>query len=179
MTLQAVLIRSASPAEIAEMVAVDDDACMLYARAGLHFDFGPEHPFARAEYARWTLAAAEGLAFLAEEPGGPAVGLMILGRVDGVPYLDQLSVRTSAMRRGLGRRLLMQAIGWASSAPLWLTTYGHLPWNRPFYESAGFLPVPESGCTPGILERLEVERRWLPDPGEPIAMRRPGMQRAP
>ncbi len=161
-------------ADLAEMVAVDDDACTLYARAGLHFDYGPEHPFARAEYDRWTRAAAEGLAFLAEEPGGRAVGLMILGRVDGLPYLDQLSVRTSAMRRGLGRRLLVQATGWAGSAPLWLTTYGHLPWNRPFYESTGFVPVPESGCPPGIVERLEVERRWLPAPGKRIAMRRPG-----
>ncbi|MGZ6130826.1 MAG: GNAT family N-acetyltransferase [Myxococcaceae bacterium] len=178
MNRQPILVRTASPADLPEMIAVDDDACTLYARAGLHFDFGPEHPFARGEYARWSLAAAEGLAFLAEEPGGDAVGLMILGRVDASPYLDQLSVRTAAMRQGIGRRLLMQAIGWAGSAPLWLTTYGHLPWNRPFYESAGLVPVPESACPPGIVERLVLERRWLPAPGERIAMRRPGT-RAP
>jgi GNAT superfamily N-acetyltransferase len=173
MNRQSILVRSASVADLAEMVAVDDDACTLYARAGLHFDFGPEHPFARAEYGRWARAASEGLAFLAEEPGGRAVGLMIVGRIDGLPYLDQLSVRTSAMRHGLGRRLLTQAIGWAGSTPLWLTTYGHLPWNRPFYESAGFVHVSESGCPAGIVERLEVERRWLPAPGERIAMWRP------
>jgi GNAT superfamily N-acetyltransferase len=40
------------------------------------------------------------------------------------------------MRQGLGRRLVRQAIDWAGPEPLWLTTYAHLSWNRPFYERA-------------------------------------------
>ena len=176
--MHSVRIRPASAADIAEMLAVDDDACALYAQAGLRFDFAADHPFPRAEYARWTLAASEGHAFLAVEPGGLAVGLMVLGRIDGGPYLDQLSVRLRAMRRGLGRRLVRQAIDWAGLEPLWLTTYAHLPWNRPFYESVGFASVAESECPSDILERLEVERQWLPAPGERIAMRHPGIRRA-
>ena len=161
------------------IVAIDNDAGALYAQAGLDLDLGPEHPYARAERVYWTRAAEAGGVFLAEaeQPGGGAVGLLVMDLVDGVPYLEQLSVRTSAMRRGLGRRLLDHAIAWAGARPLWLTTYAHLAWNRPFYESAGFTVVPEAQCPPGIVALLEDQRRWLPAPEQRIAMcRAPGAQ---
>lgn len=170
----AITIRQASPAEIDEFVSIDNDACALDAQAGLNVDLGPDHPYSRAERAYWTRAAEAGGVFLAEveQPGGGAVGLLVMDLVDGVPYLEQLSVRTSAMRRGLGRRLLGHAIAWAGERPLWLTTYAHLPWNRPFYESAGFTVVPEAQCPPGIVALLEDQRRWLAAPDQRIAMRR-------
>ena len=169
----AITIRPASPGDLDEAVAIDDDACALYEAAGLHVDLGPGHPFSRAERARWLRAASEGRAFLAVQPGGHAVGMLTLGFAGGLRYLDQLSVRMTAMRQGIGRRLLGRAIEWAAGEALWLTTYTHLPWNREFYERAGFAVVPESGCPEGIVEILEEQRRWLPAPGERIAMRRP------
>jgi GNAT superfamily N-acetyltransferase len=171
------VIRPASAEEIDEIVAIDDDACALYERAGLHIDLNPEHPFARSEWARWTQAAREGNAFFAEGLGARAVGLLVMGRVDGAPYLEQLSVRTNAMRQGIGTRLLTRAIERAAGEALWLTTYAHLPWNRPFYERAGFAVIPESQCPKGIVEILEEQRRWLPAPRERIAMRRPGNEK--
>jgi GNAT superfamily N-acetyltransferase len=174
----AITIRQASPAEIDEFVAIDNDAGALYAQAGLDLDLGPEHPYARAERAYWTRAAEDGGVFLAEQAGGAAVGLLVMALVDGEPYLEQLSVRTGAMRRGLGRRLLAHAIAWAGERPLWLTTYAHFPWNRPFYESTGFAVVPEAECSPGIVALLEDQRRWLPAPEQRVAMRRAGGTRA-
>ena len=169
-----IVIRPASAVDIDEAIAIDDDACALYEQAGLHFDFGPEHPFARAEWARWAEAARVGSAFLAVAADGRAVGMLIMGRVAGAPYLEQISVRTSAMRRGIGRRLLARAIDWSAGEPLWLTTYAHLSWNRPFYEQAGFTVVPERDCPRDIVLILTEQRRWLPAPGERIAMRRDG-----
>jgi GNAT superfamily N-acetyltransferase len=168
-----VLIRRASPAEIAEVISIDDDACALYETVGLHFDIGPDHPFAQAEHARWARAANDGNVFLAERAGSPAVAVLVVGRVGGLAYVDQLSVRMSAMRDGIGGRLLMRAIEWAGHDELWLTTYAHLPWNRPFYERHGFATVAESACPPGIVADLEEQRRWLPDPEQRIAMLRP------
>jgi hypothetical protein len=52
-----------------------------------------------------------------------------------------------------------------------LTTYAHLPWNRPFYESAGFVVVPVSECPPEMVAILDDQRRWLPAPDQRIAMR--------
>jgi N-acetylglutamate synthase-like GNAT family acetyltransferase len=78
------------------------------------------------------------------------------------------------MRRGIGRRLLEHVIAWAregGARHLWLTTYGHLPWNRPFYESVGFVLVPEERCGPDIRHHLADQRRWLPEPSQRVAMR--------
>jgi GNAT superfamily N-acetyltransferase len=169
------IIRRASPDEIDEMVAIDVDACTLFDEAGLVADLGPDHPYSVAERACWTRCAREGNAFLAGPPDVRPVGLLVMDRIDGAPYLEQLSIRRSAMRQGLGRRLLEHAIEWAGRDPLWLTTYGHIPWNRPFYERHGFVAMPGAACPPGIATILDDQRRALPDPHQRIAMRRPGL----
>jgi GNAT superfamily N-acetyltransferase len=165
-------IRQASPDEIDDMVSIDADACTLYVEAGLDADLGPEHPYSVAERACWTRCAREGNAFVAGPAGAPPVGLLVMDRIDGAPYLEQLSIRRSAMRQGLGRQLLQRAIEWAGREPLWLTTYAHIPWNRPFYERHGFVAVPESGCTAGMVAVLEDQRHALPAPESRIVMRR-------
>ena len=166
------LIRQASPDEIDEMVSIDVDACTLYEQAGLDADLGPEHPYSIAERACWTRCARQGNAFVAGPPDARPVGLLVMDRIDGAPYLEQLSVRRAAMGQGLGRHLLARAIEWAGREPLWLTTYAHIPWNRPFYERHGFVTIPESACPPGILAILEDQRGALPAPDQRIAMRR-------
>jgi GNAT superfamily N-acetyltransferase len=165
-------IRRASPDEIDQMVAIDDDACTLYVEAGLDADLGPQHPYSIAERACWTRCARQGSAFVAGPPNAPPVGLLVMDRIDGAPYLEQLSVRRTAMRQGLGRRLLERAIAWADREPLWLTTYAQIPWNRPFYERHGFVTVPESACPPGMVKILDEQRHALPAPEARIAMRR-------
>jgi len=165
-------LRALAPEQMADAVAIDDDACELYPTAGVHFDFGHDHPFAQSEYARWARAASAGRAFVAERDGEPALALLVLGFVDGQPYLEQLSVRMSAMRQGIGRWLVQHAIEWAGDAPLWLTTYAHVPWNRPFYERLGFEVVPRTDCAPEIAAILDEQQRWLPAPEHRVAMRR-------
>ena len=171
-------IRRAAPHELDEAVAIDDDACALFATVGLHLDLPADHPFARAERARWLAAMREGLVWLAETPA--TTGLLVLGTVDGIRYVDQLSVRMDAMRQGIGRALLARAVEWAQGDALWLTTYAHVPWNRGYYERRGFGVVPEAECPAGIVAALDEQRRWLPEPAQRIAMcRRPGVQRRP
>jgi GNAT superfamily N-acetyltransferase len=170
--IEAFVVRGASPDEIDEMIAIDVDACTLYEEAGLDADLGPDHPYSRAERACWTRCAREGNAFLAGRPDAPPVGLLVMDRIDDAPYLEQLSIRRTAMRHGLGRRLLARAVEWAGGDPLWLTTYAHIPWNRPFYERHGFVTIPESACPPGFVAILDDQRRALPAPDQRIAMRR-------
>lgn len=82
------------------------------------------------------------------------------------------------MRRGIGAMLVRRALGWAAErgGALWLTTYAHLPWNRPYYERFGFEVVPEAQCGPQMRACLEAQRGVLPVPHQRIAMRhrRPG-----
>jgi hypothetical protein len=64
------------------------------------------------------------------------------------------------------------SIAWAGDAALWLTTYAHVPWNRPFYESEGFEVVPSKEWPADIAAIIAEQRRWLPAPEQRIAMRR-------
>jgi GNAT superfamily N-acetyltransferase len=171
----AITIRPADPAEIDLLCEIDDDASRLYAQSGLDVNLRSDDPFIVAERARWLESAQRGRAYVAVDGEGRGVGFAALGTVDEAPYLDQLSVRLAAMRRGIGRQLLDRAIDWGrhqGGDALWLTTWDHLPYNRPFYERHGFVAVPEARCGPDVRYHLAEERRWLPAPEHRIAMRR-------
>ena len=100
---------------------------------------------------------------------GEAVGFAAVATLDGDPYLDQLSVRRAAMRRGVGSRLLAHAVA-TSGVPMWLTTYGHLPWNAPWYARRGFVLVDEDAWRPGVRGDIEQQRAVLPAPAQRVVM---------
>ncbi len=166
-------IRVARPDELATVLDVDDDATRLYASAGLPLGLTSEHPFVRAEQARWAAALRDGDVRVAERDGA-VVGIAVLGTIDGDPYLDQLSVRMSSMRQGVGRALVEDAWDWARARGprLWLSTYAHLPWNRPFYEKHGFRVVDLRACGPELRAVIAEQQSSLPEPTERVAMRR-------
>jgi ribosomal protein S18 acetylase RimI-like enzyme len=153
---------------------IDDAAARLFAEAGLPIDVPDEHPFVREERARWRKAAEhEGVYFAAVD--GVAAGFVVLGAIDDHAYLDQLSVVPEYGRRGIGRALLEHACSLArvgQAGEIWLTTYAHLPFNRQFYESAGFGVVPERNWGPELRRAIEAQRLVLPLPEQRIAMRR-------
>lgn len=158
--------------EVALASAIDDDASRPYAEIGLALTLPPDHPFVVAETKRWEHAAEKGLLLFACAPGGEPVGFSALGLVDGRPCLEQVSVRTSWMRQGIGRLLLRRAQHWSVRAgELWLTTYdARVPWNEPWYTREGFVRVPDHACGPELRTTLEAERRALPTSASRIAM---------
>jgi GNAT superfamily N-acetyltransferase len=171
-----VTLRLALPRELEVLQDIDDDASGLYAAHGMVIELGLNHPFVLAERTRWQRSAKLERTFLAVDRQGTAVGFAALDLVDGLPYLDQLAVRTAAMRRGIGRLLLGRAAEWARASggtELWLSTYAHLPFNRPYYERHGYVVVPEPACGPGIRQHLDEQRRFLPEPGQRVVMRGP------
>ena len=93
-----------------------------------------------------------------------------LCKVDDEPYLDQLSVHPDNMRQGVGTKLLEQVLSCSGDRPLWLTTYAHVSWNKPYYEKRGFVQVPEEFCGPELREILQKQRVALPAPEERVAM---------
>ncbi|HEU4626776.1 MAG TPA: GNAT family N-acetyltransferase [Steroidobacteraceae bacterium] len=168
-------IRLGAAADIDTLCEIDDDACRLFVEAGLDVDFPPSHEFILRERSRWLRALQTGNTLLIVGSTGAALGFAATGTRDGEPYLDQLSVRTHFMRIGLGTALLEATENRAratGASTLWLTTYRHLPWNRPFYERAGFVVIPDVDCGPEMLAELTYERRWLPLPGERVVMRK-------
>lgn len=160
--------------ELSTLVDIDDDACVLFVLAGFDVDLPAEHPYTRAERARWQRCLGRGSVVVADSGEAP-VGFSALDVLDGAAYLEQLSVRRAHMRRGLGSALLASALTGAMSGgadAMWLTTYDHLPWNRPFYERHGFECVAEADCGPALRLELAHQRAWLPFPERRVAMRR-------
>lgn len=170
MTGTAHTIRPARPGELKAVVAVDDAASTLYADFGMPLGLTGDHPFAVAEGERWGVAIEGGRLFVAVDDADVPVGFAALGSVDGEPYLDQLSVHPHVMRRGIGSALLQRAIEWAGGRPLWLTTYSHVPFNRPFYERHGFEVVAEDRYGPELKAITRHQRAALPAPEQRVAM---------
>lgn len=166
-----IAVRIAGADELPLVLDIDDDATRRYTAHGFSLGLHETHPFAIAERARWGAALGAGLGRIAEREG-LAVGVAILGIVDEAPYLDQLSVRLDHMGQGVGGALLQHAIRWAApQGGLVLTTYRHLPWNRPFYEKRGLVEVPESAWGPQLRAIVAEQRSDLPDPDQRMVMR--------
>jgi GNAT superfamily N-acetyltransferase len=154
---------------------IDRDASRLFERAGLDMALPNQLEFAAAERRRWLDCLRSGRTLLASNCSGELVGFGALGVLDGVGYLEQLSVRLHAMRQGIGTALLTAMERMAEEErvrTLWLTTYAHLPWNRPFYEKAGFSIVPEEQWGSEMKQQVVFERRLLPEPEERVVMRK-------
>ncbi|TBR38466.1 N-acetyltransferase [Marinomonas agarivorans] len=163
-------LRQAYPDELQALISIDDNASQLYAEAGLVIEFESDHPFVVDESVRWAEAIQKGLAYVVTNEYDTPIGFMTLDFVDQVPYLDQLAVHPDYMRQGVGSRLLDFAIAWSDKKPLWLTTYSHIAWNKPYYEKHGFTAVPEEGCGPQLRDILNKQRAALPAPEQRIAM---------
>jgi GNAT superfamily N-acetyltransferase len=167
-------LRTAASHELDHAIAIDDAAGFLFGQAGLSIDLSSDHPFVVAERARWRSALAQGQLWFACQEGQP-VGFSALGRAGELAYLEQLAVRPEHGRRGVGTMLLAAACEQAKQSgdsALWLTTYAHLAWNRPYYERQGFSVVPESHCSPELQAHLAEQRATLPAPEERVAMMR-------
>jgi GNAT superfamily N-acetyltransferase len=168
-------LRAGTPADIDALCAIDDDASELFVLAGLRLNRADEHEFEAAERSRWQTSLALGGTLIALDSDATPIGFAASGTRDGEPYLDQLSVLRDFMRLGVGTCLLSatEQVFWRAGArSLWLTTYAHLSWNRPFYERNGYLRMPERDCGPDMRRELDYERAWLPEPGHRIAMRK-------
>jgi GNAT superfamily N-acetyltransferase len=167
-------VRLARADEIDELVRIDDDAGALFASTGLDLSaLTPDHPYVRKERAQWIAAARRGWVFIAVDDAPDAAGFLAMDVMDGEPYVEQLSIRMRAMRRGLGTMFVHRALAWAAerSRMLWLNTYAHVPWNRPYYERFGFVVVPDEQCGPEMQACLVDQRAALPAPEQRIAMR--------
>ena len=163
-------LRKAQPDELQTLIAIDDESTQLYEEAGLKIELESDHPFVVAESVRWAKAINQGLAYVVANSLNTPIGFIALSIVDNAPYLDQISVHPGYMRQGVGAGLLQQAISWSGDQPLWLTTYSHLAWNRPFYEKYGFVTIPEKLCGPELCDILKKQRLALPAPDKRIAM---------
>ncbi len=168
-------IRIGSSADIDMLADIDRDAGALFESAGLQLDTQNERELTLAERKRWLACLAAGPVMIAVDRAGEGVGFAAVATRDDEPYLDQLSVRLRSMGQRIGTALLSAAVTVARQGggqALWLTTYSHLSWNRPYYERHGFVLVSPEQCGEELRDELALERRLLPKPEERVVMRK-------
>lgn len=75
-------------------------------------------------------------------------------------YVHELSVAFPYQKQGLGRRLMQSAITYAlekSYPAVGLTTRRDVPWNKPFYESLGFVEMEDCTQYPALYQQVQKE----------------------
>ncbi len=134
-----VTVRRARPSDLRRVAAIEDAGAPMFAA-----HFGDAMVPALAAPAR-SGAERDGLGFLlvaADERR--LVGFTHVVPHDLHAYLEQLSVLPDVGRRGIGSRLVREAMEearWAGFDVMSLTTYRDVPWNGPFYAALGFREV--------------------------------------
>jgi len=117
--------------------------------------------------------AAAGRAWVAVTPSSHVVGFVIVDMVDGAAHIEQVSVVPAHQGRGVGRALIEHVRSWAveNGLPaLTLTTFNHVPWNRPLYEHLGFRVLAAEEIGPGVRAVMETDAAHGLDPASRVAM---------
>jgi GNAT superfamily N-acetyltransferase len=139
-----ILVRPAVFDDIAELQDVEVDAGQMFRQIdlGTIADDDPPDASVLAEHIRGQTAWTG-------ELGSVVVGYALASVVDGEGHLDQVSVRSVAAGRGIGRLLIDEVCRWAARQgyeALTLTTFRDVPWNGPYYERLGFRELPADRC---------------------------------
>jgi GNAT superfamily N-acetyltransferase len=137
-------IRPACLADAQHLPALERDAAQAFASipelawlAGGDVLPLAEHTASLAAQACWVAASA----------AGPLVGFVTAHPYGQDLHIQEMSVTRAAQGQGLCRRLLHAVCTAAQKRGLQrvtLTTFVNVPWNAPFYASAGFCHVPDA-----------------------------------
>ncbi|GGD14165.1 hypothetical protein GCM10011587_17850 [Pyruvatibacter mobilis] len=87
-------------------------------------------------------------------PGDVPVGFAICGVLDNALHLYELGMDPDHGGKGLGRALVETVAAEAKARGLeavTLSTFTNVPWNAPFYETAGFRILAETELTPALI----------------------------
>ncbi len=143
-----IVIRSARPADLPHLMAIESSAVEAYERHGQPVE---GYEAAPAEY--WAPNLNAGLLWVAEDRTAGPVGFLAAERQDGGLYVAEVDVVITHQRQGTGRRLMQAAIDRARGeglANLTLTTRLDIPWNAPFYRTLGFVVLVEEALPPHL-----------------------------
>jgi GNAT superfamily N-acetyltransferase len=164
-------IEPAQVGDLPKLARVERAANRLFVERGVA-GVGADDVTSLAELAE---ARAAGLLWVARSEAGEPVGFALLCLVDGQPHVEEIDVDPAFGRRGIGRALLETALAWARGAghrAVTLTTFRDIPWNAPFYESAGFRLLTPREVGPGLAAIVRDETVRGLDPRERVVMRR-------
>ncbi len=165
------IVRAAREADLRDLQAIEVDAGMVFAEIGLASIAEAEPP--SLDVLRAHLE--DGTLWVAVDQDDRPIAYASASVVDGEGHLDQVSVRRSHARRGIGAALVEQVCDWAMAQGLpavTLTTFRDVAWNGPLYERYGFVPLAPGDHGPELTAIRTAERDAGIDVAPRIAMRR-------
>ena len=118
----------------------------------------------------------DGRAWVAVDEDDRPVAYLLAAVVDRGAHVEQVSVRPDWAGHRLGAALIETAAGWGRRqglAALTLTTFGEVPWNRPYYERLGFAVVDDRDLTDGLRQLRAHEAQLGLDRWPRVVMSRP------
>jgi GNAT superfamily N-acetyltransferase len=165
------LIEPARPGDLAKLPSIERAANVLFEGRGLAGVVADD----ATSLAELSHAHGAGLLWVARAPDGEPIAFALLELVDGQPHLEEIDVHPAHGRRGVGRALLEALFAWARGAgyrAMTLTTFRDVPWNAPFYASAGFRALAPGELSPGLAAVVRDETARGLDPAQRVVMRR-------
>lgn len=165
------IVRGAHTDDVSRMQAIELDAGERFRTVGLDSIADGDPP----SIDELLAPVRSGTAWVAEDDRAVVVGYVVAAIVDGEGHVAQVSVARCAAGRGLGARLVEAVAAWATEngfRALTLTTFRDVPWNGPYYERLGFVPLDPAGCGPELLAIRARERDQGIEISPRLAMRR-------
>ena len=135
--MTATTIRPARESELETLRAVEMDAVIALIDAGVPFP-GEPHPLSLEQLGSYL---TDGLLIVAADAADTPVGFLAAEEMDGMLYIAEVDVIRHLQGKGIGRSLMLAAIGIARARGLpaaMLTTDRHVVFNYRFYRSMGF-----------------------------------------
>jgi GNAT superfamily N-acetyltransferase len=166
------VIRFARPDDLPALIDIEREAGSLF-RALDMAAIADDDPGSVAELAVYQ---SDGRAWVSVDDGDRPVAYLVAEVVDGHAHVEQVSVRPSHGRRGLGSALIETLAEWAAARglpALTLTTFAAVPWNAPYYERLRFRVLADAEIGAGLREIRRAETARGLDAWPRVAMIRP------
>jgi hypothetical protein len=157
-------VRAAGPADLPVLAGIELSGEAMFAGLGIVLPAGPATVDDAIEH------GAE--VWVVDDPPAAFAAVTVL---DGHPHLEQISVRSDQVRKGIGG-LLLTDVTRRYGPGLTLITFRHVPWNGPWYLRHGFVELPEAAWGPQLRKHWQDEAdAGLHDLGPRVVMHYPGV----
>jgi GNAT superfamily N-acetyltransferase len=156
-----IAIRTARAGDFSALREIEIEAGRAFAEIGME-EVARHDPFSFDELTAYQVAGHAWVAVDGSVRDDRPVAYLVVDIVAGNAHIEQVSVRPSFGRRGIGRLLIEHVASWARERglpALTLTTFRAVAWNAPYYERCGFRTLRGDEITPELaaIRRHEAE----------------------